>query len=599
MRHLDGRYGMVYRLGKVEPVQAPYKTERRKAIDAPPPGDGQIIRTALPDTFGGIRFEIGRMAKYVAEARRDAIVIDAARQAASRWARIVAQLSEEDGHPIDVHNNKTIALEGIDIWCRANFCYQNDPAGIEALQTPRRMIKSTRVAREVIEHFMEPFYQALERENPKFDRRKLPPQPMFAGDCVPFSQRVILRHRPTGRYEVRPIGDVEQTWPSYDAVSYNESTGQTEWKPVIRFVEKGTLPVYRVKLSNGVSFRCTENHELYVLHHPRDSAHALVKMTLRELMTARESAKVHETFSMPIARQIPQGSLEGDVKTNWVEGLYVAEGWREATRSGYRARIGMNNASVMGTLKESLETIGQPFGSHIRSDGLETVSLHSSAFSSRLGAEFGADSFSRCFPGDYLSLPRKNIEAALEAFALGDGYKPTKGYWAQAAHMIYNTASEVLARQIQFMHLVLGRPLSFYRQPAWKTKPVMYRLYEYKSYSSEKAPGLTSARFVDIELDEAERCCDITVADNHNFLLDGGALVHNCDEASTIVCAMAAAIDITPVAFAFGGDGGTLHHTWAKINADGEWYDSDITEPSFRLGDKSRFDHYEEYEVPL
>lgn len=251
---LGGRYGMTYRLGKIEPVQAPYRTERRKAIDAPAPGDGQIVRTALPDTFDGIRFEIGRMAKYVAEARRDPVVVDAARMAASQWGRIVAQLSEQEGKPVDVHNNKTIALEGIDIWCRNHFCYQNDPAGIEMLQTPRRMVKSTKLSRDVLEHFMEPFYRALEKEDPKFDRRNLPPAPLFIGDC---------------------------------------------------------------------------------------------------------------------------------------------------------------------------------------------------------------------------------------------------------------------------------------------------------------------------------------------------------DEAATMICAMAAAIDITPVAFAFGGDGGTLHHTWAKVNADGEWYDCDVTEPSFRLGDKSRFDHYEEYEVPL
>lgn len=186
MRHLAGRYGVAYRLGSpaaTTPAPTIYKSERRKAIDAPAPGSGQIVRTALPDTFDGIRFEIGRMAKYVAEARRDPVVIDAARMAASQWGRLVAQISEQEGRPVDVHNNKTIALEGIDMWCRANFCYQNDPAGIEMLQTPRRMIRYAKAPREILEHFMEPFYRALEQEDPKFDRRTFPPQPLFAGDC--------------------------------------------------------------------------------------------------------------------------------------------------------------------------------------------------------------------------------------------------------------------------------------------------------------------------------------------------------------------------------------------------------------------------------
>lgn len=186
MSHLGGRYGMVYRLGRVDqqqPIQAPYKTERRKAIDAPPPGEGRIVRTALPDTFDGIRFEIGRMAKYVAEARRDPVVIDAARLAASNWGRIVKELSEQEGRPIDVHNNKTIALEGIDMWCREVFCYQEDPAGIEMLQTPRRMVKTTKIARDVIAYMMEPFYRSLEREDAKFDRNRMSQKPIFIGDC--------------------------------------------------------------------------------------------------------------------------------------------------------------------------------------------------------------------------------------------------------------------------------------------------------------------------------------------------------------------------------------------------------------------------------
>lgn len=181
MRHLSGRYQHGYRLGA--PLMAPRPTLRRKAIDAPAPAAGQIVRTSLPDTFDGIRFEIGRMAKYVAEARRDPVVIDAARMAASQWAKIVEQLSQEEGDPVDVHNNKTIALEGIDIWCRSHFVYQNDPAGIELLQTPRRMVRYTRMPREVLAHFMEPFYRALEQENPSFDRARVAPAPVFSGDC--------------------------------------------------------------------------------------------------------------------------------------------------------------------------------------------------------------------------------------------------------------------------------------------------------------------------------------------------------------------------------------------------------------------------------
>jgi hypothetical protein len=153
------------------------------AMSAPSPVDGEVRRTALPDTFDGIRFQIGRMVKYVQDARKDPLVIDTARLAAVHYAKFVEEMSAREGNPISAHNNKTIMLEGIDIWCRHHFCYVNDPPNIEVIQTPRRMVKMTKVAREVLEHIMEPFYAAMEEVDPAFYRGSYSPPPAFIGDC--------------------------------------------------------------------------------------------------------------------------------------------------------------------------------------------------------------------------------------------------------------------------------------------------------------------------------------------------------------------------------------------------------------------------------
>lgn len=217
------------RLGGVTRVRAPgyaprmgeaaatFKSQHRRAMDAPPPGAGRIIRTSLPDTFDGIRFEIGRMAKYVAEARRDPVVIDAARQAASQWAKIVERLSEQEGNPINVHNNKTIALEGIDVWCRNHCVYQSDPAGIELIQPARRMIKTAQLPRAVLEPFMEPFYRALERDDPAFNRASMPPAQVCSTDCDECS---ILVCSMAAAIDITPVafafggdgGTLHHTW---------------------------------------------------------------------------------------------------------------------------------------------------------------------------------------------------------------------------------------------------------------------------------------------------------------------------------------------------------------------------------------------------
>jgi hypothetical protein len=173
------------------------------------------------------------------------------------------------------------------------------------------------------------------------------------------------------------------------------------------------------------------------------------------------------------------------------------------------------------------------------------------------------------------------------------------------AHLVHNTKSEELARQLRFMHLVLGRPLSGYRQRAWHEKPVMYRLFEYKNTRDRKRPELVSSRLRSVELEQETRCCDLTVADNHNFLLDNGSLVHNCDEPHALFLSMCAALSIgfgskdDKLCFAFGGDGGAIHHVWARVYIAGEPWNSDFTEPWLRFGQQMEFEDYDELEVPL
>lgn len=156
---------------------------RPRSITAPAPAIGEVRRTALPDTFDGIRFEVGRMAQYVQEARSDKVVIDCARMVAAQWGRMVEDLSAREGNPISAHNSKVIALEGIDLWCRAHFGFQEDGANVEVIQTPSRMIRTIGLGREVLERFMEPFYQALERSDGSFDRKAHRPVQVVAGDC--------------------------------------------------------------------------------------------------------------------------------------------------------------------------------------------------------------------------------------------------------------------------------------------------------------------------------------------------------------------------------------------------------------------------------
>lgn len=62
---------------------------------------------------------------------------------------------------------------------------------------------------------------------------------------------------------------------------------------------------------------------------------------------------------------------------------------------------------------------------------------------------------------------------------------------------------------------------------------------------------------------------------------------------------LAACLEVGPVRFRLGKSNGVYEHLWAKIFADGKWYDSDLSNPQFKLGDYYEFEDYDEMEIPL
>lgn len=138
---------------------------------------------ALPDTFDGIRWEIGRLVRYVQDGRKNPVVIQAARLASAHYAKFVEEMSAREGRPVDVWQNKVVQLEGLFLFCRHHFFYVNDPEQIEVVSTPENQVRQTRVAIEVLRDIMEPFYRAMEARDPSFYRGSYTPPRLYIGDC--------------------------------------------------------------------------------------------------------------------------------------------------------------------------------------------------------------------------------------------------------------------------------------------------------------------------------------------------------------------------------------------------------------------------------
>ncbi len=119
-----------------------------------------------------LKFSVERMVQAVQDCRKDEVMIDFSRQIGTRFAAMVEHFSALEGDAVPAHNNKTLFLEGIDIWFRASFPL-NDGAG-----------QKTSNAREVIVHTMRPWYEAMALDDPSKYRARLTPPPSYVGDPV-------------------------------------------------------------------------------------------------------------------------------------------------------------------------------------------------------------------------------------------------------------------------------------------------------------------------------------------------------------------------------------------------------------------------------
>lgn len=138
------------------------------AAEAMPPKNGQVLRTPVPDTMKGIRFEMSRMVRHVQEGIGDPVVVDA--------ARMVLLASKP--------KNKISELGAIFEWTKAHFHYMNDPINKEVLQTPQRMVKQTQVPREVLAMILAPLYGRQSNGKVRMASSEMDgPLPQATGDC--------------------------------------------------------------------------------------------------------------------------------------------------------------------------------------------------------------------------------------------------------------------------------------------------------------------------------------------------------------------------------------------------------------------------------
>ncbi len=553
----------------------------------PPIGDRVVRSQPLSDTLEGIKFEVEKLRGYV--------------KYYSQHDDLVVKTVEQIAHACQSKDKNCLA-ETLFNWVKSRFIFVNDPYGGEKIKTTNRQLRDLETPRDVLAVILAPLVEMNQPEGsvlPQLGKvivrrsdidLKWVPMAKSVGDCIPLSQKIILRDRLTNRYAIREVGSIRNEVARYDALSYNFESQVFEFKPIVAWHDKGMKDVYAVKLNDGCDFRCTWNHNLFFFRGSTNGNKVLDMGPLSAVEDRR--SKFQMKPQIPRAKEIPAlGTVQRPIDLLWLEGLWVAEGWKD---EGH-VNVANKDKGVIDRVLSILNANSIPHGETPRKDGVTTVRILSSAFKEYLRSGFGDSSFSKQFPEGYLSLSKEHATVLIDGYAAGDAYIPKRGGWLGVARLIHNTSSGILASQLLFIHHLMGRPLSPWLQlhhGGSGTKPI-WRLTEYirgktQSRSKERLPNILTPTIRSVTPVGVAETCDITVMDNGNFVTDQGVVVKNCDEASTFMATMLAAGGIKS-RFILGGRPGESgacewHHIWAQGLTPAGWIDMDVSEPDSTYG---------------
>lgn len=418
------------------------------------------------------------------------------------------------------------------------------------------------------------------------------------GDCFPMAQKIIVRSKSTGHYELVAIGDLRFVYPSYEALSYNFRTCQYEFKSIIGFVDKGMKAVSKARLSNGADLVATDDHKFWSVDGSGSNGRRIGTRTMGEYVEASvafrkgrmtKGCRTARSRIIQAARIPALGAVKTTPATAYLAGMYAAEG---EFSDGKHTRIGQHKSAVRQKIELALSDAATTF--HYAPGRGRTVgsgaqySLHGGAANpivAMMRAQ-GVDSFSKRLPQELLSADAETVATLLAGHGDGDAWRPANGAFKRpGVEAIYATSSDFLMEQLRLGTLILGRPAYAYRYEdhgGSGTKPI-WRLHEYNTSASRLA---TRAELVDRDLGlpglrygtvrhampfgTAHVGC-VEVEDNHNFVLADGTLASNCDNMAAWRAAelRQAGVQARPMMTSRpNGKGGTVYHAivrWPPI----------------------------------
>ncbi|KKN21310.1 hypothetical protein LCGC14_0926520 [marine sediment metagenome] len=417
------------------------------------------------------------------------------------------------------------------------------------------------------------------------------------GDCLTGDTEIIAFA--DGGYCIESLKEINKNNLKYKALSYDFKNGRYEFQPITTAWDRGYRETYNVGVRNNTTFTSTGGHKIYV-YGPRwqtrkgnaqkaiellesglneDDVASMLgvpnttvrswwmnyvfyrdpevvpivdgvrMMTLDRLREDKENLKEPSDRQFVCAKKIPSLGREGLSSSRlWIEGMYIAEGWHE---KGH-VRIANDDPNTTKKIQYKLNVLNVPNSKSKRTKH-GYVNILKSHLKEQL-KHMGAKSGDKHFLKTRLSMSERRIKNLIDGYSLGDG-SDGKPYnveldgkkYTYDRRTTYMTTSPELSKQLKFLHMILGRPLTYYSpsKPNGYGKLKQHYLYDYnhKRLNKNISPGVTNRGIKHIETNGKERVYDISVAKNHNFILaDSGVVVSNClDKAAALTSMLIAA----------------------------------------------------------
>lgn len=424
------------------------------------------------------------------------------------------------------------------------------------------------------------------------------------GDCFPLSQKIIVRSRSTGLYELLALGELRHVYPSYEALSYSFRDARYEFRPIIGFVDKGMRPVCRAHLSNGTDLVATADHKFWTVDGSGSNSRRLGVRAMGEYVEVMKASRGRRTARSRIiqAARIPAlGTVKPSEASAYLAGIYAAEG----NFDGKHTCIAQHKPKVRRKIEAALSAVGTGFryrqGHGPTAGSGSYYALHGGSSNPIVAMmrEQGLTSFDKCLPDAFLSGDERTLAQIVEGHGDGDAWRPAStAFRRPEIDAIYATSSERLVEQLRFALLILGRPTYNYRYESHQgigSQPI-WRLHEYGARSADSKlrkrrdlvehdlglEGLTYGTVLSAEAAGESHVGCIEVEENHNFFLADGTLVSNCDNvASWRAAELCERLNIFAqpyITWRKRPDGGTTYHVIVR------YPDGSSEDPSLLLG---------------